>query len=125
VGSVDAVSRIQIGDVADAAGRKRFEALIATSDQAGTVLAEIRLAGFVANDGSGVSRISGLFRADSGGIGLLLTAALVTAHDPIPCAFAFDGGSADGTGSNSFQQSVWSGSSTSSRSQYLMPTGFP
>ena len=70
-GSVDTVSRIQIGDVADAAGRKRFEALIATSDQAGTVLAEIRLAGFVADDGLGVSRISGLFRADSGGIGLL------------------------------------------------------
>ena len=71
VGSVDAVSRIQIGDVADAAGRKRFEALIATSNQAGTALAEIRLAGFVADGASGVSRISGLFRADSGEIGLL------------------------------------------------------
>ena len=71
VGSVDSVSRIQIGDATDSAGRKRFEALIATSNQAGTALAEIRLAGFVANDGSGVSRISGLFRADSGGTGLL------------------------------------------------------
>ena len=70
-GSIDAVSRIQIGDTADSAGRKRFEALIATSDQFGMALAEIRLTGFVADDASTVARISGLFRADSEAMGLL------------------------------------------------------
>ena len=70
-GEIDPVSRIQVGESIDAAGHRRIEALIATSNQDGSSLAEIRLVGFVATEISGSSRISGLFRANSDETSLL------------------------------------------------------
>jgi hypothetical protein len=71
VGGIDAVSRIQIGEPADGVDHRRIEALIVTSNQNGTPLAEIRLIGFVASETTGTSRISGLFRTDSEELDLL------------------------------------------------------
>ena len=71
VGGIDAVSRIQIGESSDAAGHRRIEALIVTSNPNGTPLAEIRLIGFVASETTGSSRISGLFRTNSEELNLL------------------------------------------------------
>ncbi len=71
VGGIDAVSRIQIGEPADGVDHRRIEALIVTSNQNGTPLAEIRLIGFIASETTGTSRISGLFRTDSEELDLL------------------------------------------------------
>ena len=70
-GEINPVSRIRVGESIDTAGHRRIEALIATSNQNGSPLAEIRLVGFLATETAGPSRISGLFRTDSEETGLL------------------------------------------------------